>query len=148
MSIETEFKVLARRLREAGYSKEKIISLIRTAEEVPATIFANKISPLKALVTYLHKESDFELKDIAKKINRSYRAVWGAYSDIDVKHQATQYYIPLSIFNNKLSILESVSTHLKDTYGLRISKIAKLLNRKDSTIWTCYNRAIKKKDEE
>lgn len=146
MSVEKEFKDLARALRQTGLSKERIISLISQDNEVPATIFANKTSPLKTLVSYLKKELDMELKDISVEIKRSYRAVWGAYSDIEIKFEPTRHYIPLDVFNDRLSVLESVSIYLKEKCGLRISRIAQLLNRKDSTIWTAYTRAKKKND--
>ena len=44
-----------------------------------------------------------------------------------------------------VSVLEAVSEYLKDSKGLSYHGIAVLLNRNDRTIWTCYNRAKKKR---
>jgi len=53
--------------------------------------------------------------------------------------------IPSSILSNrKISVLEAISVYLKDKKNLTYHEIALLLNRDDRTIWTCYNRAVKK----
>ena len=53
--------------------------------------------------------------------------------------------IPYSVLANRsLSILEVISKYLKDKKKLTYHEIAVLLNRDDRTIWTCYDRAIKK----
>ena len=57
--------------------------------------------------------------------------------------------IPLSIFLDRgVSVLEAVSEYLKDSKKLSYHEIAVLLNRDDRTIWTCYNRAKKKKSRD
>jgi len=56
--------------------------------------------------------------------------------------------IPTSIFrNDKLSCLESIVKHMKEDKGLKIIKIANLLNRNNKTIWTTYGKAKKKMKE-
>ncbi|MBU1111241.1 MAG: sigma-70 region 4 domain-containing protein [Nanoarchaeota archaeon] len=53
--------------------------------------------------------------------------------------------IPTSIFKNReLSVLEALTVHLRDDKGMTYAQIARLLNRDDRTIWTAYNRAMKK----
>jgi predicted transcriptional regulator len=52
--------------------------------------------------------------------------------------------VPITTFTRKKSILESLVTYLKDTKNMRGTDIAKLLDKKPSTIWTVYNRAKKK----
>ena len=47
--------------------------------------------------------------------------------------------------NRDISILEAVVVYLKDKKGFTYHEIALLLNRDDRTIWTCYNRALKKR---
>jgi len=57
--------------------------------------------------------------------------------------------IPSTIFRNReLAPLESISAYLKNEIGMSFHEIAVLLNRDDRTIWTCYNRAKKKKSSE
>ncbi len=52
--------------------------------------------------------------------------------------------LPISIFNEKLGMLEAASLYLKDKVGLSFNEIAKLLKRDYKTIWTSYNKAKKK----
>ena len=55
--------------------------------------------------------------------------------------------IPSIILKNRnLSVLESIVVFLKDQKNLTYHEIAVLLNRDDRTIWTVYNRTIKKQN--
>ena len=52
---------------------------------------------------------------------------------------------PIGVFdNNYLSSLEAVVKYLKEDLKLRFSKIAKILNRSNKTIWATYHNAVKK----
>ena len=54
--------------------------------------------------------------------------------------------IPTSIFLDRtISVLEAITKYLKEEKNLTYHQIAILLNRDDRTIWTCYNRAKKKR---
>lgn len=56
--------------------------------------------------------------------------------------------IPSDIFRDRsLSVLEVLVEHLKDK-GMSFHEIAELINRDDRTIWTVYNRARKKRNED
>ncbi|MEM4398084.1 MAG: sigma factor-like helix-turn-helix DNA-binding protein [Candidatus Woesearchaeota archaeon] len=56
--------------------------------------------------------------------------------------------IPLSIFNNRdFSFMESVVFYMKETLNMSYHDIADSLNRDDRTIWTIYNRALKKRGD-
>jgi len=46
--------------------------------------------------------------------------------------------------NRNLSCLESIVYFYKTKKNLSYREIAKVLNRDDRTIWTVYNRAMKK----
>ena len=53
--------------------------------------------------------------------------------------------IPIGAFDNdNLSSLEAIVKHLKENSRLRLSKIAKLLNRSIKTIWSTYHNSLKK----
>ena len=53
--------------------------------------------------------------------------------------------IPAGVFDNDtLSSLEAIVKYLKEDLKLKLSKIAKLLNRSIKTIWTTYQNASKK----
>jgi len=52
--------------------------------------------------------------------------------------------VPVTIFNNKLGILESLVKYLKEEYGFNFAKIAEILKRDARTIWSTYEKARKK----
>jgi len=52
--------------------------------------------------------------------------------------------LPITIFTNKLGGLEGIAKYLKENLGLTYHEIAELLSRDDRTIWTSYNKSIKK----
>ncbi len=52
--------------------------------------------------------------------------------------------LPISIFSTELSPLESVVKFLRENKNMSLHKIAKTLNRDDSTIWTTYNNSKRK----
>lgn len=55
--------------------------------------------------------------------------------------------LPLKIFADRsLSVLEVISEYLHDELKLTFHEIAELMNRDDRTIWTCYHRAKKKRE--
>jgi len=55
--------------------------------------------------------------------------------------------IPSSIFKDRtLSVLETLTEFLKEQEGLTYHEIAVLIGRDDRTIWTCYSRAKKKRE--
>jgi len=54
-------------------------------------------------------------------------------------------FLPASVFcNRKLGILETVVKFLKEEHDYTLSKIARLLNRDNRTIWSTYDSARKK----
>lgn len=67
------------------------------------------------------------------------------YLDLD----SSKISFPSSALQNRdVSILEAVVVYLKDKKTFSYHEIALLLNRDDRTIWTCYNRAVKKRGKE
>src|SRR3989344_9124743 len=52
--------------------------------------------------------------------------------------------LPIDIFSNGASCLESISEYLKEGLNLRYCKIADLLNRDDRTVWGAYKSAKEK----
>ena len=68
------------------------------------------------------------------------------YSDIDILSalEKKEIFIPLSIFNEKLSSLDVISKYLFEDRNLSLNEISKLLNRSNRNIWNAYNRSKKK----
>ena len=55
--------------------------------------------------------------------------------------------IPSNIFKDRsLSVLEAIVKYLKEKRNLTYHQIAELVDRDDRTIWTVYNRVIKKSE--
>lgn len=64
------------------------------------------------------------------------------------RHKKESLTIPASIFaDRKIGVLEITVKYLKENCTLNYSRIAKLLNRDDRTIWTAYHEAAKKHKE-
>lgn len=53
--------------------------------------------------------------------------------------------IPTSIFSTKLAPLEALTKYLKENFNFNFSKIARLLNRDQRTIWSAYQSSKNKK---
>ena len=84
---------------------------------------------LKSLVDYLEQEKGFSSDEIINLV---------------IKKKPEGVDIPVCIFNNKLSSLETIVKYLKENLNLKYSEIAKLLNRDHRTIWTTYSNSRKK----
>ena len=55
-----------------------------------------------------------------------------------------EIFIPLSIFNKKLSSLEVITKYLVENKKLSLKRISELLNRSNRNIWNAYNKSKKK----
>ena len=149
-----ELKSLYEKLKDKyNISTAELISKLEEKEVlIPDCIFNEKQSTFNSISKYLRENLEFGNKEIASLINRSEKSVWQSYNSarkkipfkFDIK--PSKYYIPVSsIKNRSLTVFESVVTYLKDDLGLNYHKIAVLLKRNDRTIWTVYQRAIKKR---
>lgn len=119
---------------------------------LPVSVFDNDyLSALEAIVKYLHENKELRLVDIARLLNRDQRAIGVTYRFARkkmkerLKAPVSKYSVPLSVIADKrFSVLESIVYYLKKTYSLSYHEIAVLLRRDDRTIWTVYQRAVKK----
>ena len=148
-------------LKKQGLSSEAIIGLtskllgVSAKEEVkvPLSVFKNQhLGSLETFVKYLRENLLLTFKQIADLTNRNEVALAVSYRNARKKlgkkfaEEASPYSIPVSILKNRhLSVLENITSYLKDTFGLTYHAIAVLLNRDDRTIWTVYQRAKKKR---
>lgn len=55
-----------------------------------------------------------------------------------------QRFVPITIFNGKLSPAEALVKHLREHHDLRFTDIAKILNRDQRGIWCAYKASQKK----
>jgi len=150
-------------LKESGLSSEQIIELankllkvpVEEEVKVPISVFKNdKLGSLETIVKYLRENLLLSFKQIGALTNRndialavSYRNAKRKLAEKFVVEEIAAYFIPVKILQDRnLSVLENIVSYLKDTFGLTYHKIALLLNRNDRTIWTVYQRALKKKN--
>ena len=118
---------------------------------IPISIFNTKLAPLQALVKYLKENLNYNYNKISKDLNRNYQTIRTTYiTTPKIKISiSSKFFISLSLFKkNKFSILETLVSYLKDSKSLSFHNIAKILNRDDRTIWTCYHRYETKKQNE
>ena len=141
-----EFREVAESLRSTyGYSFQDLIALLAGGVVIPISVFATSMSPLRAIVTYLHRNKEMPLRDIAEYLQRGYQAVWAACQEESIVIEEAEYVVPLAVFSDELSILETVVAHLHELYALGFTVIAHVLHRDPRTIWTVYARAKKKR---
>ena len=149
-------KLVVRHLKqEHNLSANDIFSIVKTEVEditIPLSIFNKKLSPLVTITKYLVEVRKLKKSQIAKILNRNPRTISSTYkksvqkdSQEFVAINDTKYNIPASEFSRRdFSSLEIIVRHLKENCDISFSEIAKILSRDYSTIWTSYNRAIKK----
>jgi len=132
-----------------SYVKESKLKTKLQDIKIPLDIFKQKISPAEALCKYLKENKNLKFNEIAIAINRDQRTIWINYRNalkkskekLKIKSEIT---IPIKILSNrKLSILESIVRDLKQK-GFTNKKIASLLGKSSSNIWTLHSRAEKK----
>ncbi|MBW2966577.1 hypothetical protein KY342_05725 [Candidatus Woesearchaeota archaeon] len=144
-------KILLKRLKKRyNISSTEIINLAKEEIVIPSSIYTKKLSPLEANVKYLKENLDLDYSKIAELLGRNRKTIWQAYKNSvkkkisKFKIAETRYVIPASNLKTELSILETTVVYLKDQYNLSYRYIAELLQRDERTIWTVYNRAMKK----
>ena len=88
----------------------------------------------------LSKEDKIEL--ISHFINELKRLHGVSEQDILKKNEIC---IPIGVFSNDvLGSLEAIVKYLKENLKIKFSKIAKMLNRSNKTIWATYSKSVKK----
>ncbi|MBD3260055.1 hypothetical protein GF371_05525 [Candidatus Woesearchaeota archaeon] len=139
--------------KRCGVSKEEQQKMLFEEEEktVPVEAFGTKLSPSESLIKFLKENEKENYHEIAVELNRDERGIWSGYRR--AKQKMPRRYsvrkpaanIPVSIFKNReLSILENVVMFLKDSLNWKLVQIARILNKKPTTISTAYSRAKEK----
>lgn len=119
---------------------------------MPVSIFNEVLGPLESIVKYLKEDKNLSYEEISKLLYRTKSPIIATYKNslkkfkdrLDIK---SEFSVPISIFSNlKLSVLESIVKYMKEELNLTYHNIAVLLRRDDRTIWTIYNRSMKKNE--
>jgi len=124
---------------------------VTTKETIPVEIFSGTLSPAESIVKYMKENMEMTLHDIGGALCRDERGIWGSYNRAKKKMPeafnivGSTVQVPVEIFKDRTkSILEAVIVYLVDQCKLKFSRIAKLLNKKYSTVYTTHQRAHKK----
>ncbi len=147
------------KLSKKGLDSSEITGLVEKAMAVPeyATVplsafKLSRLSSLEIIVKYLRENLQLSFRHISLLTGRNGVALAVTYRNARIKHPAkfsagsSVYDIPVSILKNRrLSVLENIVLFLKVSFSLTYHQIAVLLNRDDRTIWTVYQRAIRKR---
>ena len=88
-----------------------------------------RFSTAAQLLKELEQEYEVSPKDILEEIEKRERSM------------------PVSVFNKKLSPLETVSKYLRENKGQTIKSIAKLTQRSEKTVWQAYASSKRKMSE-
>jgi hypothetical protein len=146
-------------IRDLGLSDSDILNIVKQnlgsrKQEItlPIIIFkTDELSSLEAIVKYLRENLLLTFKQIGELTNRNQITLSVSYRSAAKKHKekfpevTSAYNIPVSILKDrKKSVLENIVFYLKENFNLTYHNIAVLLNRNDRTVWTVYQRAIKK----
>ena len=161
VDVEKILKILVDHLKkEHQYSDDEVHQLLEKTLSLedqilptvlPVSIFASKmLSSLEASVVYLKEARHLRFSQIAKLLNRDQRTVWTTYAKAKTKSptvqtvQVSEEVIPIVVIaSRRHSVLESIALHLKEN-NFSNKKIAQLLAKDESTIWTVLHRAAKK----
>jgi len=164
-AIDTSKKVVVSSLKEdlrqskELFSYNQILKLTRdllsqVTEDtflIPISVFNEELGALGSIVKYLRENCKLRFSKIGALLGRNDVAVGNCYRDsvkkfpVKFKVRKSEFNIPTSIFRDRgLGVLENLVLYVKKNYGLRFKEIAVLLHRDDRTIWTAYDRALKK----
>ena len=119
-----------------------IIPLLSSMTDTPRIPPTNSADSDKIISKFngLSKEEKIEL--ISQMVNELKRLHNVSEQEILYKKEIS---VPIGIFaNDVLGSLEAIVKYLKEDMKLKFSKIAKLLNRSNKTIWATYHNAVKK----
>ncbi|MBI4158755.1 hypothetical protein HY500_00680 [Candidatus Woesearchaeota archaeon] len=85
--------------------------------------------------------SFFELNNLFEKVKEEHKLTsWQLLRKLDQK----ELLIPVTIFSDKLSCLETVVKYLREHLGLSTKEISKLMKRSNKTIYQSYRSASEK----
>ena len=92
------------------------------------------------------KKNNINYNDLVKfyKIKKVFDEFKEATPEIIKKFEEKKIEIPVSVFSEKLSCLETVVKYLRENLNLSNKEISKLIKRSEKTIWQAYNYSKKK----
>jgi DNA-directed RNA polymerase specialized sigma24 family protein len=140
--------------RQYGLTPEDVVALVRSLHDpasVPVGIFSVvELTPLEAIIKYLHERRGLRFSQIAQTVGRDQRNVAITYHRASLKHPSpliekeSSYRFPLVLLSDRsLSAFEQLVLYLRKQ-ELAYAAIAELTGRDQRTIWTIAKRAERK----
>jgi len=137
------------------FLRHKNISLEGESKySIPISIFSKKLSVFESIVKYLREEERLSYKKIAELLYKKTGPVGVTYRNsikkisgkfkVDLKNVNSEKMIPITIFNEKYTLFESVVMFLHNEMRFSFKEIAKILGRNYRTVWTIFRRAKSK----
>src|SRR3989338_9006271 len=92
---------------------------------IPINIFNEELSGLTAISKYLKENLEMNYAEIGKLLNRSQKTIWKSYNS-SIKKSPKKYTLAetpytisvIGLQSRKLSILETIVKHLKESFNL------------------------------
>jgi hypothetical protein len=152
-STKEELIALCSRL----YAQEKLFPADLPLDQeksifIPCSVFTEALSPFESICKYLKEHLNMTYHEIAVLLDRDDRTIWTVYQHAMKKDKKPMRVHPSSIIfpvsllrDRRLSVLEHLVVHVKEYYGMTYHEIAVLLKRDDRTIWTMYQRSLRKR---
>ncbi len=141
-------KLISELENDYSLSREQLIA--SSEIKIPVSLFESNLSGLELISKYLIENLGFGIKSATKLTGRSKQNIWQAYRNSKKKKkdrfvlESSKYDIPVNVLLSKYSVLESIVVFLKEKHGLSYADIGRIINRDQRTVWTIYNRAMKK----
>ncbi len=128
--------------------EQKKADSLKKDKQISQKNLIKEITKQDLLLNFLHEEIpsskifDNHTIDTLERVTKYLKEI----KNIKPKTTGEKHSIPIAIFSDRtLSTLEHIITYLKEQHGLRYKEIALILNRDQRTVWTTYQRSMKKR---
>ncbi|MEA3429772.1 MAG: sigma factor-like helix-turn-helix DNA-binding protein [Nanoarchaeota archaeon] len=133
------------------FLKQKNIKLEKIDKySIPVSIFTKKLSASESIIKFLREEYKLDYKKIGELLRKKAGPVGVTYRNAKKKFSGkleviSEHYIPITVFDSKQTLFESVVKHMHDELDFSFKEIASELGRNYRTVWTIYKRAKNRK---
>jgi len=124
----------------------------KQTKELPISLFKYDLPPSELIIKYLKENLGLEISEIAKLLDRNSGAIFTSYKHAVKKFskrlvpEDSSITIPIDILANRsYSVLENIIVYLHEIKKLKLKEVSVLLNKSPKTVYTTYNRVIKKR---
>lgn len=145
-------ELLDRLSQQYCVSRADLERALREEIAVPVSVFSTSLTPMEAIVKFLHEEQSLRFSEIGLLTGRDQRAIGVTYHRARIKMAerlhlgGSLYSVPVSVLRDEvLSPFEHVAVYLSIAHRLRAREIARLMGRDERTVGTILRRAAGKR---